>query len=241
MILNLIILISTTIITIIDINYGTSGGQDGASVSGWDYFRPFTIDSNILMAIAAALALIKLMRHHIKIKKSGETTPYARTFGSKFTNFYFLSVVSICLTFAVVLLFLAPLRLMRGQDGASMFMGDMFFFHLVNPIAAICALLFFDGVRVNKISELLCYIPTTIYSLVYGMHVLVLGDWEDFYSFTFGGNIMLSFVTILMNVFIVYILIKTLSNLYDRQVIDAVVYRYRQLRYKQLSQDSRHR
>ena len=239
-ILNLIILISTIIITIIDIRYGTSGGQDGASVSGWDYFRPFTIDSNILMATAAALALIKIIKQHITTKQK-EPAPFSKTFGPKFTNFYFLSVVSISLTFVVVALFLAPLRFMHGQDGLSMFMGDMFFFHLINPIAAVCALLFFDGVAVSRVGKALCCAPMALYSTVYGFHVLVLGDWEDFYNFTFGGNLLLTAASVLVNVFIVYILIKLLSCVYDRRATDAIVYRYQQLKYKQPSQDSRHR
>ena len=96
-ILNLIILISTIIITIIDIRYGTSGGQDGASVSGWDYFRPFTTDSNILMAIAAALALIRIVKRHIT-NKQNEPTPFSKTFGPKFSNFYFLWTMTFTFT-----------------------------------------------------------------------------------------------------------------------------------------------
>lgn len=239
-ILNLIILISTIVITIIDIRYGTSGGQDGASVSGWDYFRPFTTDSNILMAIAAALALIKIVKRHIA-NKQNEPTPFSKTFGPKFSNFYFLSVVSISLTFVVVALFLAPLRFMRGQDGISMFMGDMFFFHLINPIAAVCALLFLDGVAISRIGKVLCCVPMALYSAVYGFHVLILGDWEDFYNFTLGGNLLLTMASVLVNMFIICILIKLLARIYDKRVTDAVIYHYHRLKYKRPSQDSRHR
>ena len=230
---NLIILVSTIVVAAIDIKYGTSGGQDGASVSGWDFLRPFTIDSNILMAIAAAIALIKTLRHSIVTARKNNAS-FMRPFGTKFTNFYFLSVVSIDLTFVVVTLFLAPLRLMHGQNGASMFMGDMFFFHLINPIAATCALFLFNGVAVDKLSGLLCYLPMAIYSTVYGVHVLFIGDWEDFYNFTFGGDPLLSTMSVFANIFTIYCIVKILARLYDGRIIDTTNYQYRQFKYKQL-------
>lgn len=211
---NSIILVSTIIVAAIDIKYGTSGGQDGASVNGWDFFRPFTMDSNILMAIAATIALIKILRHNVIItQKDGAL--FAKPFGARFTNFFFLSVVSIDLTFVVVALFLAPLRLMHGQNGASMFMGDMFFFHLINPIAATCALFLLNGATINRTSEFLCYLPMATYSIIYIVHIFIVGDWEDFYNFTFGGNPLLSAVSVLMNILAVYCIIKILTRIYD--------------------------
>ncbi len=229
---NLIILVSTIVVAAIDIKYGTSDGQDGASVSGWDFLRPFTIDSNILMAIAAAIALIKTLRHSIVTARKNNAS-FMRPFGTKFTNFYFLSVVSIDLTFVVVTLFLAPLRLMHGQNGASMFMGDMLFFHLINPIAATCALFLFNGAAVNRLSELLCYLPMAIYSTVYGVHVLFIGDWEDFYNFTFDGDPFLSTISVFANILIIHYITRTLARFYSRRMVDSTSHPYQDLKYKQ--------
>ena len=216
-IFNLIIVISTIIITIIDIIYGTSGGQNGFNIQGWNYFMPFTINSNILMAIAATIALTKLFRHNRRARYLAD--PHTKIYGRKLTNFYYMAAVSLNLTAVTVAFFLAPLRFVNGENGFSMFMNDMFFFHLINPALAVYSLLYlFDGTKINQTSRLLCFIPPTLYSLVYGTHVLILHDWQDFYNFTFGGNYALTVVGILANTTAIYVIATLFANAYNNRL-----------------------
>ena len=214
---NLIVLISTIIITIIDIIYGTNGGQKGFIVQGWNYFMPFTINSNILMAIAALIALIKQLRFNRKARFLSDTS--ATPFGRKFTNYYYMAAVSLNLTAVTVAFFLVPLRFIDGENGFSMFMNDMFFFHFVNPVLAVYSLLYlFDGVRLNPTSRLLCFVPPMLYSVVYSTHVLILKDWEDFYNYTFGGNYALATLAALVNSVVIYIIATLFANAYNKRI-----------------------
>lgn len=93
---NLIIAISTIIITIFDIIYGTANGQSKMIIQGWNYFIPFTINSNILMAIASIIALVKL--YHYRHSPDNNLDDFS--YGHKFTNYYFMATVSLNLTAA---------------------------------------------------------------------------------------------------------------------------------------------
>ena len=216
---NLTILISTVIITIIDVIYGTSGGQSNFLVQGWNYFMPFTINSNVLMAIAAGIALVKLFLHRRKnFRQDGTIKP----FGRKLTNFYFMTTVSLNLTAVTVALFLMPLRFINGENGFTMFAGDMFFFHLINPILAVYSFLYLlDGTRINKTSRLLCFIIPMAYSTVYSIHVLILKDWDDFYNYTFGGNYALSLVSATANLVAIYTIATLFANAYNKRSFGA--------------------
>ena len=210
---NFIIVISTIIITIIDVIHGTNGGQTNFNVQGWNYFMPFTINSNVLMAIASAIALVKIFRHR------SQSPDDIKIYSRKFTNFYYMAAVSLNLTAATVALFLAPLRFIEGENGFTMFMNDMFFFHLVNPILATYSLLFLlNGARINKTSRLLCFIPPVIYSAVYSTHVLILHDWSDFYNFTFGGNYLLAMVSASANIAAIYVIATIIAKSYNDRI-----------------------
>lgn len=212
------IVISTIIITIIDIIYGTNGGQTNFLVQGWNYFMPFTINSNVLMAIASTIALIRLYRHKRQVGVNFSNSS-VKPFGRKLTNYYFMATVSLNLTIVTVALFLAPLRFIEGENGLAMFMNDMFFFHLINPILAIYSFLYlFDGSKVNKTSRFLCFIPPLLYSTVYAVHVLILKDWDDFYNYTFDGNYGLTVVTGLINSTVIYIIATLFANAYDKRI-----------------------
>lgn len=214
---NLIIVISTVIISVIDFIYGTSGGQNGFSVQGWNYFMPFTIISNILMAIASAIALIKLIRHNYQARYLANKN--TKVFDRRFTNFYYMASVSLNLTAVTVALFLAPFRFINGEDGLSMFLNDMFFFHFINPILASYSILYlFSGDRINQTSRLLCFIPPSFYSVVYVTHVLIIHDWSDFYNFTFGGNYALAVVSAVVNIAAIYTIATLFANVYNRRL-----------------------
>lgn len=211
-ILNLTLVISTIIIAILDIIYGTNGGQGNFIVQGWNYFMPFTINSNVLMAIAASIALAKIWRQR-------SNTDDEKLFGRRLTNFYYMATVSLNLVAVTVAFFLAPARFVGGENGLTMFMNDMFFFHLVNPAISTYSLLcLFDGARINKTSRLLCFIPPALYGSVYATHVLILHDWSDFYNFTFGGNYILATVAALAITAVIYMISALFANAYNRRL-----------------------
>lgn len=171
---------------------------------------PFTINSNVLMAIASAIALVELSRH------KNDSFSYAR----KVTNFYFMAAVSLNLTAVIVIFFLAPLRFVNGENGFNMFLNDMFFFHLVNPILSAYSFLYlFNGAKINKTSRLLCFIPPMLYASVYATYVLILHDWEDFYNFTFGGNYWLAAVLALVSITAIYTIATIFANAYNRRLL----------------------
>ena len=190
-IFNLIIFISTVVISVYDFIYGAGGGQNGSGMIGWNYFAPFTVDSNILMAIVSGFTLLQTFRRHRKIKN-------APTFSRALTNSYLMAATSLMLTFLVVTFFLIPLRFSHGENGLAMYADDMFFFHLLNPILAVCSFIFLlDGTKIGQSGKLLALVPPLIYALVYGLHVLIFKDWIDFYNFTSGGSYLVSFTTLL--------------------------------------------
>ena len=214
---NLVIVISTIIITIVDIIYGTNGGQSGFLVQGWNYFVPFTINSNILMAIASSIVLVKLLRYHRRARYF--SSDQKAIHGRKITNYYYMSVVSLNLTAVTVTLFLAPLSFIKEENGFNMFLGDMFFFHLVNPILATYSLLYlYEGTRLSQSSRLLCFVPPLFYSLVYSTHVLILRDWEDFYNFTFDGNYLLATLSATANIIAIYTIATLFANAYNKRI-----------------------
>lgn len=209
---NSIIVISTLVITIIDIIHGTNGGQNNLVVQGWDYFMPFTVKINILMAVASFVALVKLFRHKKNTRK--------KLYSQRFTDFYFVSTVSLNLVAATVLLFLAPVQFINGENGLSMFSGDMLFFHLINPILAVCSLAYlFDGVKISKVAKFFCYVPTIIYSTIYGIHVVVLHDWIDFYNFTFDGNYFWTTVFAVACGIAIYAISTFFAKTYNKRIL----------------------
>lgn len=130
-----------------------------------------------------------------------------------------MATVSLNLTAVTVAFFLAPLRFINGENGLTIFMNDMFFFHLVNPALAVYSLLYlFDGTAINKTSRLFCFIPPTLYSSVYNTHVLILRDWEDFYNFTFGGNYLLASFSALANIVAIYTIATLFANAYNSRL-----------------------
>lgn len=216
-IFNLVIIISTIIITIIDFIYGTNGGQSNFNVQGWNYFMPFTINSNILMAIASTIALVKLFRHNRHARRLADP---CKLYGRKFTIFYFMATVSLNLTAVTVTFFLAPLRFIDGENGLTMFMNDMFFFHLINPVLAVYSFLYLieGSTKINPRSRLFCFIPPMLYATVYSIHVLILRDWSDFYNYTFNGNYALTVVSLLANVTAIYVIAALFASAYNRRI-----------------------
>lgn len=175
---NFVIVCSTLLISIMGVQHGAGLGQVGNDMVGWGYFKPFTIDSNILMAFAALFMMIFQMREYYDNKLQPSRW---------LKRFYLMGTVSLALTLLTVVFFLAPSFIAAGQDVSLLFSGDMLFFHLLNPVLAIISTIFLiKGKRFRLRDRFWAILPCFVYSIVYLVHVVFVGDWEDFYGFTFG-------------------------------------------------------
>lgn len=201
LIINLFIFINTLIITLDGIKNGAGKGQLGNEISGIRYFMPYTIDSNVFLAIAALFLVIALFKEKLSFKTY---------------RFYYVATVSIVLTFLTVVLFLTPSLYLKGgfKAAISLYMYDMTFFHFLNPILACISFKLLNKKKLTTKDNFIAIIPMALYSIVYMLNVLVFKKWNDFYGFTFGGN-----TKIVPIVLIVMYLVTYLIGLFVRKVL----------------------
>ena len=107
-----------------------------------------------------------------------------------------------CFKEITVVFFLAPYASALGMGFLFLFEENCFFVHLLNPIAAIVSYLWFErGGDIELKDSLFGIIPTILYSIVYFIMVVFIGEenggWPDFYGFTFGGRMYLVPVVII--------------------------------------------
>ena len=153
------------------------------AISGTYAFMFFTVDSNILCALACLL----MIPAQLRLQRPPRWL----------VMFKYVSTVAVAVTLSVVVLFLGPV--MR-YDG--LFAGANLYLHLLCPAAAILSLSFFDGgERIGKRGIWLSVLPVIVYGSVYLTEVVVIGPenggWADFYGFNRGGHWYLSFAAML--------------------------------------------
>lgn len=125
-------------------------------------FKFFTVDSNLLMAIAAILFSHqerKLINGKIKKIPVG------------YYIFKFIGTVSVTLTFLVVFIYLA--RIVNGGAMALLQNSNMFF-HLIIPVLSIMTFLIFE--RTNKIKfnyVISSLIPVLVYGIFYIINIMI--------------------------------------------------------------------
>ena len=155
------------------------GEHDLLIVHGTEIFRFFTVQSNILVAIASVITIVFNIKIAVndsyKIPKWAYLVKYAGT-------------VAVTVTFLTVVVFLGPLVASGGEYGYfSLFAKHNFILHLVTPVLAIVTFLFLERTEDFKFRyTVFGALPTVLYSFLYVPMVLT-GKWEDFYGFTFGG------------------------------------------------------
>lgn len=176
--INSIIAITSLVIATSGIVLGAGEGQVGNYVIGLGYLKPYTMDSNILTGMIAALIVVYSIRNGAKNR-----------IPRWLMRAYLMGTTCLGLTFLIAAAFLAPMQVMAGRNYFIMFSGDMFFFHFLNPVLATISYVFLlrDN-RCGLTDRLLGIFPTIVYSVVYFVMVVVLKRWEDFYHFTFGGK-----------------------------------------------------
>lgn len=157
--------------------------SDMLEAGGWISFRYFTMLSNVLAAIGAALVAAfdakALILDENKIPRWVLILKYAGT-------------VAVTLTFITVVVFLSPMVEVMGYGYFSLFRNENFFLHFLNPVLAIISFICFERIENFKFSETLYgVVPTVLYSFLYLPMVVFVGEenggWPDFYMLTFGG------------------------------------------------------
>lgn len=146
--------------------------ERGLSSRGIASFKFYTVLSNFLAAISAAVFL------------AAEKRPGAGPFVEKFK---FMGLVTVSLTFLVVLGFLGPLFTYRF-----VYSGAGFFMHLLVPVMCAAEYLFLTGYEHDMKSSIAPLAFTFLYGTVYLLNVIINGPGEypnknDFYSFTYWG------------------------------------------------------
>ena len=169
----------------------TDGGSGNMLATGFNCFRFFTIDSNVLAAIASAIYIyFNIVR---LTGKSIETPLWLKVFKFVATN-------TVAVTFFVVLLLLVPMGYINGSYTIGFFYEqNCSVLHAIGPLLAMLTLVMFEGDdRFDKKYTYFQFLPVVIYGIVYFSCVVLAGVWPDFYGFTFDGRYYLSPIAALL-------------------------------------------
>lgn len=198
LIINAAIVISTAAVLVATLFFRA----DKLIKHGYETFKFFTTDSNILSAIAALIVLIFQIR--IIIGKEKEIPWWAIVLK-------YIGTTAVMLTFVVVMTFLGPMYTYQFvlKDTA-------LYMHLIGPLLALVSLWIFEPYYVIPKRQIhLAVIPTMIYGAVYLTEVLIIGEfdgWDDFYGFNTGGMWYLSIALIILGTYILAVAIRLLHN-----------------------------
>lgn len=201
LIINSIIVISTFTIMINGVVKGASSGQVGENMVGLGYFKPYTIDTNVLNGI---VSLMMVSFNIYNLIENKDELPRFLVVGQ------LISTVGVTVTFLTVIFFLSPMQYINNGGFIWLFRDDMFFFHFLNPILSIINFVYIDRKYHLSNKEIFIGMLTTIlYSFVYAYYVLIKKSWSDFYGFTFGGKLYMG----LISIFIMYLVTFLISYL----------------------------
>lgn len=191
--LSIIINVSIILFTIYSISFYYTNYEnfDVLLVSRSNCFRYFTNLSNIFVAITSLITLIFDCKNAVRDKYF--LPEWVMTVK-------FSATVSVMLTFLTVVFFLAPITVTRGLSYFHLFEYNYFFLHFLTPVIAIISVVFFERSKNFKFRYCIFgVIPMVLYSFLYFYEVIYLGTekggWPDFYSFTFGGNMKIVYVS----------------------------------------------
>ncbi len=145
----------------------------------------FTNLSNIFIAITSAVTIAFNFKN---AARDSFDFPFV------FKNIKYTSTVAITLTCVTVVFFLAPYAALIGHSYFDLFRRNNIYTHLLVPILAIINFLVVESNDdLGFKSVFYGVIPTVIYSVVYLVMVVFIGEanggWVDFYGFTFGGRL----------------------------------------------------
>lgn len=161
----------------------TKGGDGNMEVVGFTAFKYFTVDSNVLAAVAALCMLpwsFQTMLGGRKAIRKGVLL------------LKFVATAAVTLTLFTVLFLLGPkygygLGLKYGYG--VMFDGNNLYMHLITPLLMIISFGFTECRGEMRFRDtFLGLIPTVLYGAVYAAEVMLFKAWDDFYFFNDGGR-----------------------------------------------------
>ncbi len=193
-IINLFIFIATAVVVPITLIFGSRSTRlDSDSIPYWQHIVTFTILSNIFLGIVALVSAILSATKKDKFPSNKQLT------------WYLAATSAGLVTFFTVILFLAPMRALKGKNYFDMIVETMFFLHFLNPILAAISFIFFTGrSKVTLKSRLLATLPVVLYAIPYVLNVVFLKTWPDFYGLTFGGRYYLMPLVFAVFIFLVF-------------------------------------
>lgn len=191
--LSIIINVSIILITIYSISFYYINWDyfDPLLVSRSNCFRYFTNLSNIFLAVTSLITLIFSCRNAVRDKYF--LPEWVMTLK-------FSATVAVMLTCLTVVCFLAPITVTRGLSYFHLFEYNYFFLHFFTPFIAIISCVFLERAKNFKFRYCIFgIVPMALYSFLYYYEVIILGPdnggWPDFYSFTFGGNMKIVYLS----------------------------------------------
>ena len=141
---------------------------------GWKAYHMFTVLSNILMAVAAAMCIpfavdgMRYRNYHLP---------------RWYVNLMYMGTTGVAITFLIALTVLAPAA---GFYRVMLFSNNILF-HLTCPILSILLFFFINSDhRIKWQSTFIAIIPVVLYALIYVLMVFVIGEeaggWRDHYQ-----------------------------------------------------------
>lgn len=208
-IINGFLFLTTAIVAYITLTFGTLAGQvDTNVIESWFYIVTFTVQSNILLGVVALINMIFGIRN----LKYGKPIPRAAL------KWYLVASSATMLTALTVILFLAPGRAIQGRNYFDMLLGPMFFFHFFNPFLSAAAFIYLTpSIKFARPDCLLALLPTFAYAVLYVCNVIILGNWYDFYGFTFGGHTIAVVPVFIVMSSVTYSIAATLAHLHNHR------------------------
>ena len=166
------------------------GGQGNMKEGGKRALNYFTVDSNLLCALAC---LGLCVWDAVALIRGGGTLP------RWLDLFKFAGAVAVGVTFVTTLCYLLPVC---HFDFKLLYAGWNFCLHALCPLAAMASWAFLERSAPLPFPwTLLGLLPTAVYGAVYLDKVLLRKQWGDFYHFNTGGMWYLSIVLMLLLTF----------------------------------------
>ena len=178
------------------------GGSGNMTVVGAVAFRYFTVDSNVLVAVASLFVAVFGI---VKLATGRECPEWVRVLK-------FVGTVAVMMTFLTVVVFLGHV-----YGYKAMFVGTNLFMHLLTPLAALFTLWFAEyGVKIRPAFFALGVAPTLLYGAVYLWMVIFAEKWGDFYHLSNGGKWWISVTLMIVGTAVIAVVTGLLANLITR-------------------------
>lgn len=167
----------------------TVGGDGNMAVMNTRCFQYFTVDSNLLAALASLLLLIGQISN-----LRGGQAPHPALLVLKHVG-----TTAVGVTFFTVFCFLGTLYGYR-----SMVAGVNLYMHLLTPLLAMLGFCLLEKQpRLRFRGVFLGLLPTVLYGIVYVILVVFQKRWPDFYGFNIGGYWKISCCLMLIATFLI--------------------------------------